>query len=70
MITGSVEKEQRGMITSLYSSLRFLGVAAGPPLFELMMNRSDMLVFITVSVLALIALTLVFFLVKPEAEVA
>ncbi len=70
MITGSVEKEQRGMITSLYSSLRFLGVAAGPPLFELMMNRSDMLVFITVSILALIALTLVFFLVKPEAEVA
>lgn len=70
MITGSVEKEQRGMITSLYSSLRFLGVAAGPPLFELMMKRSDMLVFITVSVLALIALTLVFFLVKPEAEVA
>ncbi len=70
MITGSVEKEQRGMITSLYSSLRFLGVAAGPPLFELMMNRSDMLVFIIVSVLALIALTLVFFLVKPEAEVA
>ncbi len=70
MITGSVEKEQRGMITSLYSSLRFLGVAAGPPLFELMMNRSDMLVFITVSILALIALTLIFFLVKPEAEVA
>jgi ACDE family multidrug resistance protein len=70
MITGSVEKEQRGMITSLYSSLRFLGVAAGPPLFELMMNRSDMLVFITVSILALLALVLVFFLVKPEAEVA
>lgn len=70
MITGSVEKEQRGMITSLYSSLRFLGVAAGPPLFELMMDRSDMLVFITVSILALAALGLVFFLVKPEAEVA
>lgn len=70
MITGSVEKEQRGMITSLYSSLRFLGVAAGPPLFELMMDRSSMLVFIVVSLLALIALGLVFFLVKPEAEVA
>lgn len=70
MITGSVEKAQRGMITSLYSSLRFLGVAAGPPLFELMMDRSTTLVFITVSVLAFITLGLVFFLIKPKGQIA
>lgn len=70
MITGSVDKAQRGMITSLYSSLRFLGVAAGPPLFELMMDRSSSLVFITVSVLACVTLGLVFFLIKPEGQVA
>ncbi|WP_058303517.1 MFS transporter [Gorillibacterium timonense] len=70
MITGSVEKEERGMITSLYNSLRYLGVAAGPPLFSWMMDKSDRLVFITVSALALIALGLVFFLIKPSAEVA
>lgn len=70
MITGSVEKSQRGMITSLYSSLRFLGVAAGPPLFELLMNISALAVFGTVSALALIALALVFFLIKPEGQVA
>jgi MFS transporter, ACDE family, multidrug resistance protein len=70
MITGSVEKAQRGMITSLYSSLRFLGVAAGPPLFELMMDYSSSLVFISVSALALAALGLVFFLIKPEGQVA
>ena len=35
LITGSVEREQRGMITSLYNSLRFIGVAFGPPLIRL-----------------------------------
>lgn len=70
MITGSVEKAQRGMITSLYSSLRFLGVAAGPPLFELMMNRSHSLVFMVVSGLAITALCLVFFLIRPKGQIA
>jgi MFS transporter, ACDE family, multidrug resistance protein len=70
MITGSVEKSQRGMITSLYSSLRFLGVAAGPPLFEILMDISSFMVFITVASLALITLGLVFFLIKPDAKVA
>lgn len=68
MITGSVEKSERGMITSLYNSLRFLGVAAGPPLFSWMMDRSNQMVFITVSALSLVALGLVFFLIKPEKK--
>lgn len=70
MITGSVEKAHRGMITSLYSSLRFLGVAAGPPLFEILMDISTYAVFITVSALSLVTLGLVFFLIKPDAKVA
>ncbi|QGQ97433.1 MFS transporter [Paenibacillus psychroresistens] len=69
MITGTVEKSERGMITSLYSSLRFLGVALGPPLFGWMMEKSDKIIFITVSSLALGTLVMVFFLIKPEAEV-
>ncbi|GAA3400828.1 MFS transporter [Paenibacillus hodogayensis] len=69
MITGSVTKEERGMITSLYSSLRFLGVAAGPPLFGWLMDISDQTVFITVSSLSLIALGLVFFMIKPDRQV-
>lgn len=70
MITGAVEKSERGMITSLYNSLRFLGVALGPPLFELLMDISTFAVFMTVSALSLLALLLVFFLVKPEGKVA
>ena len=69
MITGAVQKAERGMITSLYSSLRFFGVAFGPPLFGWMMGVSYRTVFVTVSILSLIALGLVFFLVKPGKQV-
>lgn len=70
IITGAVQKSERGMITSLYNSLRFLGVAAGPPLFGWMMDKSDRIVFITVSALSFITLGLVFFLIKPPREIA
>lgn len=69
MITGAVQKSERGMITSLYNSLRFLGVAFGPPLFGWMMDISDRVVFITVSSLSLVALGLVFFLIKPPRQI-
>jgi ACDE family multidrug resistance protein len=69
MITGAVQKSERGMITSLYNCLRFLGVAAGPPLFGWMMEKSDRFVFITVSSLSLLTLGLVFFLIKPPRRI-
>jgi len=69
MITGSVEKQERGMITSIYNSLRFLGVAFGPPLFSWMMDMSHRIVFISVTVMAFVTLGLVFFLIKPEGKV-
>ncbi|TDF95866.1 MFS transporter [Paenibacillus piri] len=69
MITGSVEREQRGMITSIYSSLRFLGVAFGPPLFSWMMDKSHSVVFITVTCLSLVTLGLSFFLIKPKGQI-
>jgi ACDE family multidrug resistance protein len=70
MITGSVSREQRGMITSLYSSLRFIGVAFGPPIFEFLMNVSHQVVFIVVSALACVTWFLVFYLVKPKNKLA
>lgn len=68
LITGSVEREQRGMITSLYNSLRFIGVAFGPPLFGWLMSISHKTLFITVASLSLTMLVLVFFRIKPNAE--
>lgn len=70
MITGAVQKSERGMITSLYNCLRFLGVAFGPPLFGWMMEKSDRLVFISVSSLSLVTLGFVFFFIKPPKEVS
>ncbi|NEW08719.1 MFS transporter [Paenibacillus sp. SYP-B3998] len=69
MITGSVETEQRGMITSLYNSLRFIGVALGPPIFGWLMNVSHQAIFITVSSLALLTLGLAFFFIKPKGQI-
>jgi MFS transporter, ACDE family, multidrug resistance protein len=43
-ITGSVPSDRRGFVTSLYGSVRFLGVAIGPPVFGSLMawSRSGM----------------------------
>lgn len=68
LITGSVGTEKRGMVTSLYGSLRFFGVAFGPPLFGWMMGANDRIPFITASALSLVAFGLVLFTVKPPAE--
>ncbi|MFL6517889.1 MAG: MFS transporter, partial [Bacillus sp. (in: firmicutes)] len=39
-ITGSVPADRRGFVTSLYGSVRFLGVAIGPPIFGALMTWS------------------------------
>ncbi|WP_066049100.1 MFS transporter [Robertmurraya korlensis] len=63
LITGSVGKERRGFVTSLYGSVRFIGVAVGPPVFTRLMDWSRTGMFISIAVLALIvgllALTLI-----------
>ena len=53
LITGSVGAERRGFVTSLYGSVRFLGVAAGPPIFEWLMNWSRTGMFLTTAGLTL-----------------
>lgn len=69
MITGAVSKGERGMVTSLYSSLRFLGVAFGPPLLGWLMGISNQVVFITIASLSFVTWLIVFFLIKPEAKI-
>jgi ACDE family multidrug resistance protein len=65
LITGAVEKAERGMITSLYGSVRFLGVAFGPPLFSWLMKISHKTVFFSMTGLSLVTLILTFFFIKP-----
>ncbi|WP_051273613.1 MFS transporter [Desulfotruncus alcoholivorax] len=41
IITSTVASEERGLVTSIYGSVRFLGVAVGPPLFGYLMGISN-----------------------------
>lgn len=66
IITGNIKKEERGTVSSFYSSARFIGVAAGPPIMSLVMKNYLNVSFIIVGVLGLILLFLVFKFVKVE----
>ncbi|NLT94754.1 MAG: MFS transporter [Clostridia bacterium] len=66
IITSTVNMEERGMITSLYGAVRFFGVAIGPPVFGLLMERNNLLTFGTPGSLALLAALLTFFAVKRK----
>jgi MFS transporter, ACDE family, multidrug resistance protein len=67
LITEGIEKLVRGTITSLYSSMRFVGVAAGPPLTALMMINFSNYIFIVFSILSLASILLTYFFIKPDA---
>ncbi|RTE10931.1 MFS transporter [Paenibacillus whitsoniae] len=66
MITEGIEKEQRGSITSIYSSMRFIGVAAGPPLASVLMRASTAAMFYTISGACLIAAVLALLTIHPS----
>ena len=66
IITENINKEERGTISSFYSSARFIGVAAGPPLMSLVMNDYLSISFVTASVLGLILLFIVITYIKVE----
>lgn len=57
-ITGSVPADRRGFVTSLYGSVRFLGVAIGPPIFSKLMDWSRSGMFLTTAGLTLICAVL------------
>ncbi len=69
LITEGVKKEERGTITSLYSSTRFLGVAAGPPIYAILMKQSHEIVFYTSAAVTALAILLCFVSIKPESDV-
>ncbi|WP_233711073.1 MFS transporter [Lederbergia citrisecunda] len=68
ILTQSIDKEMRGTITSIFSAMRFAGVAAGPPIIALLMKgkNSDMIILLTI--LSVIASLLAFKAIKPERE--
>nr|WP_274382351.1 MFS transporter [Paenibacillus paridis] len=69
LITEGIEKKQRGTITSLYSSTRFIGVAAGPPIASLLIKNETFLFFLFAGC-GLLCTLLALFAIKPSKEPA
>ena len=67
-ITSGIEKQERGTVSSIYSSMRFIGVAAGPPVMAIMMKYAENSLFYILSGLSVIAAIATFLAIKPEKE--
>lgn len=65
LITKGVEKKIRGTIASLYSSMRFLGVASGPPIVAAMEDNVRVL-YISLAILSGVAALVALFAIKPK----
>lgn len=65
LITEGIEKEERGTVTSLYSSMRFIGVAAGPPFIALLMKFPNHWIFIGLSCIGILTAIVSLIAIKP-----
>lgn len=68
LITKTFSDSIRGAITSIYSSMRFIGVAAGPPVIALFMKWHVFWIVGLFTVFALAAGLLAFRNIDPEAD--
>ncbi|WP_138496313.1 MFS transporter [Paenibacillus pinistramenti] len=68
LITEGIKQEIRGTVTSLYNSMRFIGVSLGPPAVSLLINTSHRVMFFVIAGISLIAVVLILFAVRPNPE--
>ncbi|WP_051348688.1 MFS transporter [Peribacillus kribbensis] len=68
LITENIEKEERGTITSFYSSARFIGVAVGPPFMAFLLKGSPFWGFIGSAAGSLVLVFLVKKFIRVEDE--
>ncbi|HET7627260.1 MAG TPA: MFS transporter [Bacillales bacterium] len=67
-ITEGIKEKQRGTVSSIYSSMRFIGVAVGPPVFALLMRYSHRTLYLTLTIVCLLAVVLTIFLIRPSEK--
>ncbi len=68
LITSAATIKERGLITSLYGSVRFFGVAAGPPLYGYLMAKGTGLMFWSSAGLSLLGAVVFFIFVKVKGS--
>lgn len=66
-ITSATSHKERGIITSLYNSVRFFGVALGPPIFGWLMNYNNNIIFWITAILSISIAVVTFLLIRTEA---
>lgn len=66
LITGASHADERGLITALYGTVRFFGVALGPPAFGLVQGVGRLPMFLAGAGIAGVALALVLLFVRPQ----
>lgn len=67
-ITEGIKKEERGTISAIYSSMRFIGVALGPPIVSLLMKTTQATLFWTMTGVSVISTLLALFALRPSKE--
>jgi ACDE family multidrug resistance protein len=65
LLTEGIAKKQRGAVTSLYSSMRFIGVAAGPPATALLAKGGHGAVFYSYASLCAAAMCITLIWIRP-----
>ncbi|WP_246258782.1 MFS transporter [Kroppenstedtia pulmonis] len=66
MITSAVGPQERGIVTSLYGSVRFIGVALGPPIFGALAGMKIWLFLGNATLALLIGVLAIFLIRQPE----
>lgn len=70
LITEGIKKEQRGTVSAVYSSMRFIGVAAGPPFISVGIKWPSALLFGLLAGIVLAGVLVALLAIKPEQEAA
>ncbi|MFP7494860.1 MFS transporter [Terribacillus saccharophilus] len=65
LVTSNMEKDVRGTITSLLSAMRYVGVAAGPPVVAVLLKTELIWLIVTFAGAAFIAALLTLKFIKP-----
>lgn len=68
LITEGIQKDQRGTITSIYHSMRFIGVAAGPPAIAVLMKYMEASLFYILSAIGIFSVLLTLIAIKPDKK--
>lgn len=67
LITGAASTERRGIVTCLYGTVRFFGVAIGPPTFGLVIQYGEWITFLgAAAITALAGLIALVFITPPK----